>query len=148
MRAEIQQRQFPERTLQQVRLDCGRAMQRARFCSESSMIHAVRCVDHRDEGERHFGNQLWYFEGIGVDEGRHRQNVFGVVEYSLQFGLQELVEDGVFDSPHERERFRSLYNREVQAPSWRQPAHRWLLLGACSIATLTLLAFLLRSLFL
>ncbi|MEM1226943.1 MAG: hypothetical protein AAGJ40_14695 [Planctomycetota bacterium] len=146
MRAETQTRQYSPRTIQQVRLDCGRALARARFCLESSEITSLQCVDDRDESETQFGNQLWYFEGIGVDEGRHRQSIYGVVEYQLQFGLQELVEDGVFDSASERERFRSLYNREVNAPSWQQPAHRWLVFGMAVVAVAVCAAIMMRQL--
>ena len=146
MRAQAPQRQFSERILRQVRLDSGRALVRARFCLESSEIINLRCVDDRLESERQFGNQLWYFEGIGVDEQRNRQNIHGVVEYSIQFGLHELVEDGVFDTPGERERFRSLYNREVNAPSWRQPAHRLLLAGVMAVTAGMLLFLMLRNL--
>ncbi|MAP09478.1 MAG: hypothetical protein CMM00_11980, partial [Rhodopirellula sp.] len=112
MRAETQQRQYSERTLQQVRLDGVRALSKAKFCPKNSEIVRLSCVDDRAETDDQFGNQLWYFEAKGVDEGHHRQDVFGVIEYQIQFGLQELVEDGVFDTPQEREGFRSLYDRE------------------------------------
>ncbi|MFG0290926.1 MAG: hypothetical protein ACF8CQ_22340 [Rhodopirellula sp. JB044] len=146
MRAQAPQRQFSERVLRQVRMDSGRALVRARFCLESSEIINLRCVDDRCETDRQFGNQLWYFEGIGVDEARNRQNIHGVVEYSVQYGLQELVEDGVFDTAAERERFRSLYNREVNVPSWRQPAHRLLLAGVIAVTAAMLLFLMLRNL--
>lgn len=146
MRAQTPQRQFSERVLRQVRLDCGRALLRKRFCAENSEVINLRCVDDRCETDRQFGNQLWYFEGIGVDELQNRQNIFGVVEYSLQYGLQEFVEDGVFDTANERERFRSIYNREVNAPSWRQPAHRLLLAGVIAVTALMLFYLLVRNL--
>lgn len=146
MRAQAPQRQFSERVLRQVRLDSGRALMRKRFCSENSEVINLRCVDDRCETDRQFGNQLWYFEGIGVDELQNRQNIFGVVEYSLQYGLQEFVEDGVFDTANERERFRSIYNREVNTPSWRQPAHRLLLAGVIAMTALMLFYLLVRNL--
>ena len=68
---------------------------RARFCPDRSDVVQLRCVDDQQETEHTFGNQLWYFEGVGVDEEDCRRSVFGVVEYSVQFGLHELVEDGV-----------------------------------------------------
>jgi hypothetical protein len=67
------------------------------------------------------------------------------VEYSIQFGLHELVEDGVFDSEYQRERFRHLYEREVLRPSWRQPAHRWLLAGCFVVASIWIAFLLLRT---
>jgi hypothetical protein len=55
--------------------------------------------------------------------------------------LNELVEDGVFTSEQQRERFRSLYEREIQPPVWRHPAHRWLALGMACV-TFAWIAFL------
>ena len=126
MGADTRTRRFSEQTIRQVRQDCNRAMIRARFCPERSEVVQLRCIDDRPESETAFGNQLWYFEASGVDEHDRRHSVYGVVEYSIQFGLLELVEDGVFDSEYQRERFRHLYEREVLKPSWRHPAHRWL----------------------
>ncbi|WP_372723071.1 hypothetical protein [Novipirellula sp.] len=142
MGADTRTRRFSERTIRQVRLDCNRAMTRARFCPEQSDVVQLRCVDESLESEHSFGNQLWYFEGVGVDIDQHRCSVFGVVEYSVQFGLHELVDDGVFDSEQQRERFRHIYEREVHPPSWRQPAHRWLAIGMVAV-TFTWLSYLL-----
>ena len=144
MGADTRTRRFSEHTIRQVRQDSNRAMVRARFCPERSEVLQLRCIDDRPESENSFGNQLWYFEGLGVDGQDRRHSVFGVVEYSLQFGLHELVEDGVFDSEYQRERFRHLYEREVIRPSWRHPAHRWLALGCIAVASIWL-AFLLAS---
>ncbi len=138
MSAETRTRRFSERTIRQVRLDSNRAMIRARFCPERSEVVQLRCIDDRPESESSFGNQLWYFEGRGVDERDQPHGVYGVVEYSLQYGLHELVEDGVFDSEQQRERFRHLYDREVHRPSWRHPAHRWLAAGLVAVASVWL----------
>jgi hypothetical protein len=146
MSAETRTRRFSERTIRQVRLDSHRALVRARFCPERSDVVQLRCIDDRSESDHAFGNQLWYFEGIGVDEHDKRHSVYGVVEYSLQFGLHELVEDGVFDSEHHRERFRHLYEREVHPPSWRHPAHRWLFAGLIAVMSIYLAFLLVRTL--
>ena len=134
------------RTIRQVRLDSNRAMVRARFCPDRSDVVQLRCIDDQPETEQAFGNQLWYFEGVGVDQQSRRHNVFGVVEYSVQFGLHELVEDGVFDSEHQLERFRHLYERELHRPSWRQPAHRWLAAGLILVTAICLAYLLVRTL--
>ena len=146
MSAETRTRRFSERTIRQVRLDCNRAMTRARFCTDRSDVAQLRCIDDRPESEHHFGNQLWYFEGLGIDDNGQGHSIFGVIEYSLQYGLHELVEDGVFDSEHQRERFRHLYEREVQAPSWHHPAHRWLAAGLIVVSAIWLAYVLVRSL--
>jgi len=146
MAAETHPRRFTERIIRQVRSDSTRAIMRARYCTQRSEILHLRCVDDRAEREEVFGNQLWYFEGIGVDELDSRRLVYGVMEYSIQFGLQELIDDGVFDSEQERDRFRSLYQQEVERPSWRQPAHRWLVAGMISVAAMTFAVLLVKTL--
>ncbi len=144
MRADTRTQRFSERTIQQVRVDCNRAMTRARFCADRSDVVQLRCVDDRPETDIDFGNQLWFFDGLGVDQVGQRHNVFGVVEYSLQFGLNELVEDGVFDSEQQRERFRMLYNREVQRPSWLRGANRWLVIGLSAATMISLVYWCIR----
>ncbi|MFK8110913.1 MAG: hypothetical protein AB8B91_01855 [Rubripirellula sp.] len=146
MSAETRTRRFSERTIRQVRLDSTRAMVRARFCPDRSDVVQLRCVDDHPESDHTFGNQLWYFEGLGVDQDDERISVYGVVEYSLQYGLHELVEDGVFHSEHERDRFRHLYEREVHRPNWRQPAHRWLAAGLIAMTSVCLAYLLVRTL--
>ena len=121
-------------------------MIRARFCPERSEILQLRCIDNRGETETEFGNQLWYFEGVGVDELDRRHGVFGVVEYSTQFGLNELVEDGVFTTENQREKFRCLYEREVQKPDWRHPGHRYLAAGVIAMSAIWLSYLLVRAL--
>lgn len=138
MSADTRTRRFSERTIKQVRLDGNRAMARRRFCPDRSDVVQLRCMDDCAETETSFGRQLWYFEGLGVDEHDLRHSVYGVVEYSLQFGLYELVQDQVFDSQHERERYRQLYERQVHRPTWGHPAHRWLLAGVIAVASVFL----------
>lgn len=139
---------FPERVIRQVRTDATRAVVRARYCVRQSEILDLRCVEESAEQEDSFGSQLWYFEGIGVDPQEVRHLVYGVIEYSIQFGHQELVDDGVFDSEHQRERFHNLYRHEQTQPSWRQPAHRWLIAAVLAVAAVFLAAWLMKSLLL
>jgi len=145
MSAEIERQQITERVIRQVRKDSARALMRARYCTQRSEIVHLRLVDDRLETDYTFGSQLWYFEGLGVDEHDSRQLIFGVMEYSIQFGLQELIDDGVFDSESERERFRSLYHQEMLRPSWSQAPHRWLAVGVIASAAMTLAVFLVKS---
>ena len=138
MKAETGTRLFTERIIRQVRLDANRAVARAQLCAERSEVRRLRCVDHHDEGDDSFGHQLWYFEGVGVDEHDHRHEIFGVIEYSVQYGLHELIEDGVFDSERQRERFRNHYEQEVRNPFWSHPAHRWLGIGTLCVGVVCL----------
>ena len=136
MSAETRTQSFPERTIRQVKLDCSRAMGRAKFCPDPNEGIQLRCVDNRPETEQSFGSQLWYFEGRGVDGQEQVHRVFGVVEYSLQFGLHELVEDRVFDSDYHREQYRHFYERGANRGKWGHPANRWLLAGLIVVASI------------
>lgn len=145
MSADTRAVRFPERIMKQIRLDAHRALIRARFCPDRSDVANLRCVDNRRESETNFGSQLWYFDGVGVDESDRRMPIYGVVEYSIQFGLHELVEDGVFDSNAQRERFHSVYHREMLGPTWRAAAHGWLAVGLVVMSFATV-GFLMRML--
>lgn len=136
--AETTTRRFSERTIRQVSLDCRHSMVRGKFCPDRSELAQLRCIDDRFENDQSFGCQLWYFEGWGVDGSDQRHAVYGVVEYSLQYGLHELVEEAVFDSEAQRERFRHLYEREMHHPTWRRPAQRWLAFGVVIMALISL----------
>lgn len=119
--------QFSEETLRQIAADAQRALLRARYCLERSRISRFHCVDHQPETDSRYGRQLWYFEGSAVDELDRRCRIFGAVEYSIQYGLHELVEDGVFEASEQRDRFRHAYVGQRPAISWRNPANRLLI---------------------
>jgi hypothetical protein len=129
MSAETQAIRIPEKIMRQIRSDSQAALLRARVCPTRSEIVQLRCVDYRHETDSAFGAQLWYFDSQGVDELNRKTPVYGVLEYSIQYGLHELVEDGVFDSPAQRDRFHSVYRRGHLSPSFWHPGHRWLILG-------------------
>jgi hypothetical protein len=145
MSAETRAVRFPERIMRQIRLDSHRAIVRAHFCPDRSEVLNLRCVDNRRENDAVFGSQLWYFDGVGVDESDRRLPIYGVVEYSIQFGLHELVEDGVFDTNAERDRFNSVYHREHFGSGWSAPAYRWLAIMLVLFSVLVM-AVLARSL--
>jgi hypothetical protein len=133
---------FSEQTLQQIAADAQRALLRARYCLERSRINRFHCIDNQPETDNHYGRQLWYFEGSAVDELDRRCRIFGAVEYSIQYGLHELVEDGVFEAAEQRDRFRNAYAGHRPAISWRNPANRLLIgillaMTAATVATVT-----------
>lgn len=121
-------------------------MTSAHYCPDRSEVVHLRCTDEVAETEQTFGSQLWYFEGMAVDTDGCRKGVHGVVEYSIQFGLLEVVEDGVFDSEYQRERFRHQYHREMYRPTWRHPAHRWLAVAAVVLTLICFAALLVQTL--
>lgn len=137
---------FSEQTLRQVAADARRALMRARYCVDRSTVERFACVDDQAETEAHFGRQLWFFEGLGVDELDRRLRVYGAIEYSVQFGLHEMVEDGVFEVVEQRNRFQHVYRGNGARPSWRHPAHRWLLVGTLATTAVFTLYVLVRLL--
>ncbi|WP_153558116.1 hypothetical protein [Roseimaritima sediminicola] len=141
MRSETGTRRFDKRTMQQVRADATRALARAMYCPQRSMVEQFRCVDFQPETETSFGRQLWYFDALAVDESQQEMHVYGVIEYSVQYDLYELAEDGVFLDADQRDRFETVYRRQPLRPSWRHPGHRWLLVAMLlvSIGWLTVL---------
>lgn len=145
MQPNTSDKQFSEDVLRQVLVDARRALIRGHFKDRSS-IELVRCIDYQPETDRLYGSQLWFFDASAIDENNKQQKVFGVIEYSLQYGMYELIEDGVFESIEQRSRFRSGYRGILPQPRWRDPAHRWLLAAVLAISAATLAYYALRVL--
>lgn len=141
MTAKTRTRRFSQRTIRQVRLDATRALVRYQFCPDRSEVLQLRCVEQRDETNSHFGSQLWFFEALAVDQTDRRSPVYGSIEYSIQYGLHELTEDGVFESDAQRSRVRQQFYGPVATPVMQHPAHRWLIVGTALVA-LCYLAYL------
>lgn len=149
MSAETQAIRIPEKIMRQIRSDSHAALLRARICPSSTDAVQLRCIEFRRESESEFGSQLWYFDAHGVfdnpsgDPQRSgKLPVYGVLEYSIQYGLHELAEDGVFDSVAERERYHSVYRRGHFVASLWHPMHRWLALGVLLVALAVLIKWL------
>lgn len=146
MKAETQAIQIPEKTMRKIRADCQNSILRCRLAPSPNDSIQLWCVDFRKETDQAFGSQLWYFDGHAVNEDQRRVPLFGVLEYSLQFGLHELVDCGVFDSNAERERFFSVYRKGHVRESLWHPGHRWLAVGMFLVALATMFRFLPRLL--
>jgi hypothetical protein len=134
MSASTRPSRFSQRVIRQVRMDSSRALVRARYCPDRSEVIQMRCIDNRDESDASFGRQLWFFEGFGVDEDDTKKQVFGSIEYSLQFGLHELVDDGVFDSEYQRRDISRVYAGHHAGPAWQHPMHRFLIVSMAAVA--------------
>jgi len=142
MQPNTSQPHFSARTMGQVTNDARRAVLSANYIGQLSRISQPRCVDDQVETDQTFGRQLWYFEGEGATEEQRRVRLFGVLEYSIEFGLTELVEGGVFEQADQRERFRDIYFHHELPPTWSHPGHRWLLAGMALLAAVTVVFFL------
>lgn len=134
MRPDTSSGKFSQQTLRQVAADARRALARLGYCPDRSPVEHLRCVDAVDESETAYGRQLWFFESVGVDSAERRQRVFGGIEYSIQYGLSEPVEDGVFEDAGERDRFRDVYLHAAAPPRRRHWLPRWLAAGLLAVA--------------
>lgn len=139
-------KQFSEEVLKQVLADARRALTRGHFSAQATSLELVRCIEHQPETDRLYGSQLWFFDATAADENNKRKKVFGVIEYSIQYGMYELVEDGVFESIEQRYRYRSGYRGILPQPRWRDPAHKWLLAAVLAVSAATLAYYTLRLL--
>jgi len=144
MHLESDSTKLSEQLLRQVELDSFLALAKAKFSLEVSELTGLLCVDFRVETEHEFGRQLWYFDAMGVDSKERVSECFGVIQYSVEYGLLELVEGHVFDCPNERQHFHHFYQAGKRTTHWMHPANRWLLLGLLGVGLVWLayLAFL------
>ncbi|MEL6895934.1 MAG: hypothetical protein AAFP90_07520 [Planctomycetota bacterium] len=135
----------PSRNGKQALLDAIRALLRAGYRIDAARIRDLRCTYEVPESESSFGSQLWYFETDDHDDRTGGVPLYGVIEYSLQYGLMELVEDGVFEQQTQRERFRSIAQRQPQPPFWSHPAFFYLCTVVFSLGMATLAIWLARA---
>jgi hypothetical protein len=123
MHSKTTQHDFPERVFRQVKADSRRALVRSGWCPDQSRIDNLRCADDVLETDAKYGRQLWLFEAHGVDVRRERNSMdlFGAIEYSVQYGTLEPIEDRVFEHPHERQRLLRVYQGFHPKPGrgWR-----------------------------
>jgi len=123
MRAQCPPRQFSERIPPPVRLGQRSGTSLANFARNEAKLSPPLFVVIAARRTRQFGKQLWYFEESAWMNLAIRQNIHGVVEYSVhrdfkigrgrRFRYRQRA--GTFSQPD---------NREINVPSWRQPAHR------------------------
>ena len=121
------------------------------FCPEQSHTENLRCVHFAEETEVSFGRQLWFFEAVGVDTFGRRHVLFGMLEFSIQFGLLETSQTAVFEESEGRGNFLA---KELSGPkkfAYNYPSTRfWVCAAWSSIAVLgaiwvaTLVNFLMR----
>jgi hypothetical protein len=97
--------QFSRQIWQAVSEHAHSCLLRREFCPEQSRVENLRCVEFLEEGENAFGKQVWFFEGIGVDAMGRRHMLFGILEFSIQFGLLEAATAALFEEEEMRERY-------------------------------------------
>jgi len=116
-----------------------RAVARRDFCPDQSRIENLRPVHSQDEDEYEFGRQLWCFEAMGVTPSGRRQVVYGMMEFSVQYGLLEPKQSGLFEDVAERDRWiAQLSARDSQNSSGYAATRLWVWAAWASVGFLTL----------
>jgi hypothetical protein len=90
VRPPVEHIQFPRKTWQAVTEHALRELTFHESCDRSSRIENLRPYYFEDETENAFGRQIWCFEAMGLQSGTGRKLEFGVLEFSIEYGLIEL----------------------------------------------------------
>jgi hypothetical protein len=149
---ETDKLQFSRQIWQAASEQAHRCLTRREFCPDQSRIENLRCVRLEDESEIQFGRQLWCFEAIGIDPAGRRHVLYGLLDFSVQYGLLEASQTAMFDDVDHRENF---LQREARPPRKVAPAYLstrfWVYSAWCSVTILasiwaaTLINFLYSS---
>jgi hypothetical protein len=115
-----------------------RAVARREFCPEQSRIENLRPVYSVDEDDHEFGRQLWCFEAMGITVGGRRQVVYGMMEFSVQYGLLEPQQSGLFEDANERDRWISRMTSQTPPDAIHSGVNRfWIWSAWAGVAMLT-----------
>jgi hypothetical protein len=129
--------QFSRQIWQAASEHAHRCLVRREFCPEQSRIENLRCFHLEDETEYLFGRQLWCFEAIGIDPAGRRHVLYGVLEFSIQYGLLEASQTAMFDDAEHRECFLIRETRPAKKIAYSYPSTRfWVYSAWCSITIL------------
>lgn len=110
---------------------------RREFCPEQSRVENLRCMEFIEETDLSFGKQIWFFEGVGVDAMGRRHMLFGLLEFSIQFGLLESATAALFEEEEMRDRYAAPATYDVSGifPS-RGSRKAWICVVAALFLTL------------
>ncbi len=141
--------QFPRQIWQTVSDLARRCLADNSFCPEQSRIENLRCVHFESEKEAAYGNQLWYFEAIGVDAKGRRHMLYGALSFSVQYGLLEIVRSEVCEEANQRQAlFAATTKPTPQGSAWDQAVTRFWVRTACLGVLVTGLVWCVGSLLL
>ena len=122
---------FSRQTLQAVKEQARLCLLRRDFCPDRSRVESLRCVHRIEEDERQFGQQVWFFEAVGIDALNRRHMLYGMIEIAIQYGLLEPIRTAMFESDEQRQDFfRNEVRVEPQGP-WAHRSTRFWVRTAC-----------------
>ena len=105
MRPPVEHIQFPRKTWQTVTEHALRELTFRESFDQSSRIENLRPYYFEDETENAFGRQIWCFEAMGLQAGTGRKLEFGVLEFSIEYGLIELSQCRWFQNDKQLEQW-------------------------------------------
>ena len=138
MHLEANQPEFSPSIVSQVELDTLLALKKAKSLRQIVEVRQLRCINHQLESETDFGKQIWFFEAVGVDSQQKELQCYGVLHYSVEFSLLELIQTHVFDSSQERDLYQYFCETGKRTDTPWHPANRWLLSGLTMVAIIWL----------
>ena len=140
MTPEADKIQFSRQIWQAASEHAHRCLARKEFCPEQSRIENLRPEQLVDESESMFGKQLWCFEAIGIDSGGRRHVLYGVLEFSIQYGLLEASQTAMFEDSGHRDKFLQNEKKPALMMVYQYPSTRfWVYSAWCSIVILTII---------
>jgi hypothetical protein len=105
VRPPVEHIQFPRKTWQTVTEHALRELTFRESFDQSSRIENLRPYYFEDETENAFGRQIWCFEAMGLQAGTGRKLEFGVLEFSIEYGLIELSQCRWFQNDKQLEQW-------------------------------------------
>ncbi|MEZ6137371.1 MAG: hypothetical protein R3C53_20985 [Pirellulaceae bacterium] len=130
--------QFSKEVWQTVNHQAKYALMRKEFCPEESRIESLRCVYLDEETEREYGRQVWFFEAAGVDPVGRRHRLYGVLDFTVQYGLLQPSRAMLAEEPSHRQRLLQSLTGPVENPVWANPSTKvWVRLTLASVTILS-----------
>lgn len=140
MTPEADKIQFSRQIWQAASEHAHRCLTRREFCPDQSRIENLRCVHLVDESDSLFGRQIWCFEAIGIDQAGRRHVLYGVLEFSIQYGLLEASQTAMFEDSDHREKFLHNETKPTSKLIYNYPSTRfWVYSAWCSISILSVI---------
>lgn len=103
LRHQVEHIQFPRKTWQAVTEHALRELSFRESQEASSRIENLRPCHFEEETESRYGRQIWFFESMSYQVPHERKIECGALEFSMEYGLLELVDCYWFASDTERE---------------------------------------------
>ena len=123
--------QFPRQIWQAVSDQARRSLLRRNFCPDQSRIENLRCVHLHEECNSRYGQQVWFFEAVGIDPVGRRHLLYGVLELSIQYGLLEPSQTELFEDIDQRQNFLRREVHRSEDTVWKHRSTRFWMRTAC-----------------